>query len=67
VKRKLLPPESIKERIYNLCDGTKTAKEIAEIIGKDTNYVHSYLSILRREGLIRTIERDRRIVYEQII
>lgn len=66
-KRKLLPKGSIKERIYDLCDGTKTAKEIGEVIGKDASYVHSYLSILRREGLIRTIERNGRIVHEQII
>jgi len=67
MKRKLLPKGSIKERIYDLCDGTKTAKEISEIIGKDASYVRSYLSILRREGLIRTVKRDGRIVHEQII
>jgi len=67
MKKKLLPEGSIKEKIYTLCDGTKTAKEIGEIIGKDVKYVHSYLSILRREGLIRTVERNGRIVHEQII
>jgi len=67
MKRKLLPKGSVKERIYNLCDGTKTAKEIGEIIGKDAGYVRSYLSTLRREGLIRTVKRDGKIVHEQII
>lgn len=67
IKRKLLPKGSVKERIYTLCDGTKTAKEISKIIGKDVSYVHSYLSILRREGLIRTVKKDGNTLYEQII
>ena len=67
IKKKLLPKGSIKERIYDLCDGTKTAKDIADIIEKDVKYVHSYLSILRREGLIRTVERNGRLVHEQIV
>jgi predicted transcriptional regulator len=65
VKKSLLKEGSIKLRIYDLCDGTKTTREIAELIQKDSGYVHSYLSILRREGLIRTIERGGSTVHEQ--
>ena len=66
-KKRLLPKDSIKERIYTLCDGTRTTMEIAQIINRQNNYVRSYLSILRKEGLIRSIERDGKTVYEQII
>ena len=65
-KKGLLPKDSVKERIYNLCDGTKTAKEISDAIDKEPKYVNSYLSILRREGLIRTVEREKRLVHEQV-
>jgi len=65
-KKLLLKEGSVKLQIYNLCDGTKTTKEIAETIQKDIGYVHSYLSILRREGLIRTVENDGNVVHEQI-
>ena len=65
-KEELLPKDSVKEKIYNLCDGTKTASDIAKAIGKGNAYVRSYLSILRREGLIRSIERDGKLVHEQI-
>lgn len=65
-KKLLLKEGSVKLQIYNLCDGTKTTKDIAETIQKDSSYVHSYLSILRREGLIRTVEKEGNVVHEQI-
>lgn len=66
VKEKLLKPGSIKEKIYNMCDETKTVEEMAQSIGKQSGYVHSYLSILRREGLIRNVVKDGRQVYRQV-
>ena len=65
-KKSLLKEGSVKLQIYDLCDGTKTTKDIAEAIQKDSSYVHSYLSILRREGLIRTVEKEGNVVHEQI-
>lgn len=65
-KKLLLKEGSVKLQIYSLCDGAKTTKEIAEAIQKDLGYVHSYLSILRREGLIRTVEKQENMVHEQI-
>ena len=66
IKDALLKPGTIKETIYNMCDETKTVDEMAQLIGKGRGYVHSYLSILRREGLIRNIVKDGRQVYQQI-
>lgn len=67
MKKQLLPKDSVKEKIYNLCDGTKTTVNIAEAIGKEVSYVHSYLSILRRDALVRTVERQGKLIHEQII
>jgi len=66
VKKSLLKEGSVKLQVYNLCDGTKTTQDVAQAIQKSTDYVNSYLSILRREGLIRTVEKDGRQVHEQI-
>ena len=66
-KKRLLPEGSIKEKICNLCDGTRTISDMAKEIGKDESYVRSYLSNLRIEGLIRSIEKDGKLVHEQII
>lgn len=66
VKKELLPKDSVKRKIYDLCDGTKTTTEIAQAIGKDNSYVNSYLSILRREGFIKSVEKEGRQVHEQI-
>ncbi|RLG50240.1 MAG: hypothetical protein DRO00_08985 [Thermoproteota archaeon] len=66
-KKRLLRKGSVKEQVYSLCDGTKTTTDIAQAIQKDSAYVRSYLSILRREGLIRTVEREGKTVHEQVI
>ena len=66
VKKSLLKEGSVKLQVYNLCDGTRTTKQIADAIQKSTDYVSSYLSILRREGLIRTVEKDGVQVHEQV-
>jgi len=64
-KKTLLKEGTVKLQIYNLCDGTKTTQDLAQAIQKSTDYVNSYLSILRREGLIRTVEKESKQVHEQ--
>jgi len=66
VKKSLLKEGSVKVQVYNLCDGIKTTQDVAQALQKSTDYVNSYLSILRREGLIRTVEKDGKQVHEQI-
>lgn len=66
MKKELLPKDSVKKKIYDLCDGTKTTTEMAQAIGKDNSYVNSYLSILRKEGSIKPVEKEGRQVHEQI-
>jgi hypothetical protein len=66
VKKTLLKEGTVKLQIYELCDGTKTTQDLAQAIQKSTDYVNSYLSILRREGLIRTVEKEGKQVHEQI-
>jgi len=66
VKKSLLKEGSVKLQVYDLCDGTKTTQDLAQALQKSTDYINSYLSILRREGLIRTIEKEGRQIHEQI-
>jgi len=66
IKENLVKTGTIKEKIYTMCDETKTAEEMAQSLGKGSGYVHSYLSILRREGLIRNVVKDGKQVYQQI-
>lgn len=65
-KNQLLKEGTIKKQVYNMCDGSKTTKDIAAMIQKDIGYVNSYLSILRREGLVRTVEKEGKQVHEPI-
>ena len=66
VKKDLLKEGSVKLQVYELCDGTKTTKDIATALQKDVSYVSSYLTILRREGLVRIVENEGKQVHEQI-
>ena len=66
IKKTLLKEGPVKLQVYNLCDGTRTAKDVAQVLQKSTDYVGSYLSILGREGLVRTIEKEGKQVHEQI-
>lgn len=66
IKKRLLKEGSIKMQVYNLCDGTKTTEEIAQTLQKSNDYVNSYLSILRREGLVRSYEKGGKQVHEQM-
>jgi len=63
-KQQLLKEGSEQNKIYDLCD-RKTTQEIANSIQKSTDYVHSNISLLRRKGLIKTIEKDGKKVHEQ--
>jgi DNA-binding transcriptional ArsR family regulator len=65
-KQGLLKEGTVKIQIYDLCDGTKTTQDISEAIKKAPEFVRSYLSTLRREGLIRTVGKDGKQVHEQI-
>lgn len=65
-KKVLLKEGSVKQKVYDLCDGTRTTKDLAESIGKDVSYVSSYLTILRREGLVRTIDKEDKQIHEQV-
>jgi len=66
IKKDLLKEGSVKLQVYDLCDGIRTTQEIAQSLQKSTDYVNSYLSILRREGLITTTEKEGRQIHEQI-
>jgi hypothetical protein len=66
IKKSMLKEGSVKIQVYNLCDGSKTTQDIAQAIQKSVEYTNSYLSILRREGFIRTVEKEGKQVHEQV-
>lgn len=66
IRNNLLKKGTIKTQIYKLCDGSKTSLDIASIINKSAQYTGSYISMLRREGLIRTVQKEGKQVHEQV-
>jgi len=65
-KNDLIPKDSVKKQIYDLCDGQNSITDIAKEMNKSNQYIGSYLSRLRREGLIRKIEKEGEIYHEQV-
>jgi DNA-binding transcriptional ArsR family regulator len=65
-KKELLREGSVKKHIYELCDGARSREEIARALKKSADYVSSYLTRLRREGLIHAVEKEGQEVYEQV-
>jgi len=65
-KKELLKEGSVKKTVYELCDGNRTKDDIARALKKSNDYVSSYLTILRREGLIHIREKEGKQVYEQV-
>lgn len=63
-KQQLLREGSEQKKIYDLCDG-KTTQDIANVMQKSVEYVNSNLSLLRRKGLIKTVENDGKKIHEQ--
>jgi len=66
IKNNILKQGTMKTQIYELCDGTRTTSDIVAQTKKTAQYVGSYISILRREGLIRTVEKEGKQVHEQV-
>ena len=65
-KKELLKEGSVKKTVYDLCDGNRTKDDIARALKKSNDYVSSYLTILRREGLIHIREKEGKQLYEQV-
>ena len=65
-KKRLLPENSMKLQVYNMCDGTKTSQDIANAIQRPEPSICAAIGNLRNEGLVRSFERDGKQVHEQI-
>ncbi|HKZ39908.1 MAG TPA: hypothetical protein VJ044_03050 [Candidatus Hodarchaeales archaeon] len=65
MKKRFLRADSIESEVYEPCDGTTMTQDIATKIQKSSEYTGAVISTLRRKGLVRTIERGGRKVYEQ--
>jgi predicted transcriptional regulator len=64
-KLNLLEPNSVEEKIYNLCNGENSISDIANKIHKKNNNVKAVLSNLRKKGLIRTTTTENKTAYQK--
>jgi len=64
MKKNILKKGSFEERIYNLCENNSTS-EIAKKIGKSVEYTGSFISRLKKKGLIKTIIRKNKKIHQK--
>lgn len=63
-KKTSLRRSQIKRQIYDACKKEpRNRQELAKIIRKSPDYVSSYLSLMTREGLLTTKEKDNETYY----
>jgi len=63
--KQIIKPGSVEEQVYKLCDGERTSKDISTKIQKSQGNVNGVLSTLRKKGLIKTFQKDEKIVNAQ--
>jgi hypothetical protein len=61
----LLREGSMEMKVYDLCDKTKTAEEIAKTLRESIGNVNSYIGMLKKKGLIRSSEEEGKEIYRQ--
>ena len=66
LKKGLLKPGSVESQVYEFCDGTNTAQDIATKVQKSPENISAVISNLRRKGLIRSMDRNGKRVIVQV-
>jgi len=61
--KQIVQSGSVEEQVYKLCDGKRTIKDISTKIQKSESNVSGVLSTLRKKGLIKTLQKDEKIVH----
>ena len=62
----IVKPGSFEEKILQKCNGKRSISDIANIIGKSTEYVGSVISRLNQKGLIKNIKNGRKNIPKKI-
>lgn len=65
-KKEFLNEKSEQVKIYNLCTNLST-EDIAKKIKKKNDYVNTNLRRLREKGLIKSTNKNGKLIHEQII
>lgn len=62
-QRQALAGSSVRQRIYELCDGTKSVGEIAKSLGRTIQQVSNNIAILQSAGLVSEARKGREKFY----
>lgn len=53
IRRRTLNGSPLRKKIYDLCDGSKSVSQIAEILGKSIQQISNNIIILQNAGLLK--------------
>jgi DNA-binding transcriptional ArsR family regulator len=54
------------ELMHHLCDSPRTPSELAELLGVSRPNVSQHLAVLQRDGLVRRLRQDGRVLWEVV-
>jgi len=65
-QRKVLAGSTLRKKIYELCDGSRSVGQIAQDLGKSIQQVSNNITLLQNVGLIREVRRGKEKRYERV-
>lgn len=65
-QRRVLAGSTLRNKIYKLCDGTRSVSQIAEILGKSIQQISNNIVLLQNSSLIKEVRRGKEKYYERI-
>jgi DNA-binding transcriptional ArsR family regulator len=62
-QRKVLAGSPLRKKIYDLCNGSRSVSQIAEILGKSVQQVSNNIVLLQNAGLIKEVRKGKEKFY----
>ena len=64
-QRRVLAGSPLRKKIYELCDGSRSVGQIAQVLGKSIQQVSNNIALLQNTGLIKEVRRGKEKRYEK--
>lgn len=65
--QKVLGKSEVRREVYELCNGTKSVKKIAKILGKSLPHVSIQINELEKAGIVKARRVGKKKYYQKVI
>lgn len=64
-QRRVMAGSRLRQKIYGLCDGTRSVGQIAKALGRSVQQISNNIALLQSAGLIREVRRGKEKCYSR--